>query len=123
MKTNYVKVVIFSFVIAFIISAPYTKDNSAWNINFNPDGKDPSKYHGKWEGHTYYPSPEDWRKESIYQFVTDRFADGDPTNNEGKYGGYDLTQVGYRHGGDFKGIQNKLDYIKSLGFTAIWISP
>jgi len=39
------------------------------------------------------------------------------------YGGYDLGGVGTRHGGDFAGIAAKLDYIKSLGFSSIWISP
>ena len=38
-------------------------------------------------------------------------------------GGYDLSRVNYRHGGDFRGIIERLDYIKSLGYTAIWISP
>ena len=109
--------------IALIASAPNTKTNKEWNVNFNEDPSDPSKYYGEWKNHTYYPSPQDWRNESIYQFVTDRFADGNPENNDGNYGGYDLNEVSTRHGGDFKGIQNKLDYIKSLGFTSIWLSP
>lgn len=106
-----------------ITSAPNTNINKEWNINFNEDPTDPSKYYGEWKNHNYFPSPQDWRNESIYQFVTDRFADGNPENNEGKYGGYDLNKISTRHGGDFKGIQNKLDYIKSLGFTSIWLSP
>jgi glycosidase len=47
--------------------------------------------------------------------------DGVPENNEGpKYGydGYDVTQIATRHGGDFVGIMNRLDYIKSLGYTS-----
>lgn len=65
-----------------------------------------------------------WQKQSIYQIITDRFFDGDPSNNnaDGNYdpAGHSGTSV---HGGDFKGIEQKLDYIKSLGATAIWISP
>ena len=65
-----------------------------------------------------------WQTQSIYQIVTDRFFDGDPANNnaDGNYdpAGHGGTSV---HGGDFKGIEQKLDYIKSLGATAIWISP
>jgi alpha-amylase len=61
---------------------------------------------------------------SIYQIVTDRFYDGDPSNDnaDGNYdpAGHSGTSV---HGGDFKGIEEKLDYIKALGATAIWISP
>ena len=64
-----------------------------------------------------------WRG-GIYQIVTDRFYDGDPSNNNAD-GNYDPS--GHRgtsvHGGDFKGIEQKLDYIKALGATAIWISP
>ncbi|KAL0487147.1 alpha-amylase [Acrasis kona] len=84
---------------------------------------DPLNYYGEWPGHKYYPSPNDWREESFYQFITDRFGDGNPSNNEGRYGGYDLGKVDYRHGGDYVGIKNKLDYIKALGYTTIWVSP
>ncbi len=89
----------------------------------NPDGADPSAYYGKWPGHTYFPSPKDWREKAFYHLITDRFRDGDPRNNEGKFGGYNVYEMGSRQGGDFKGIADKLDYIKSLGFDAIWISP
>ena len=65
-----------------------------------------------------------WQAQSIYQIITDRFYDGDPSNNnaDGNYdpAGHSGTSV---HGGDFKGIEQKLDYIKALGATAIWISP
>lgn len=65
-----------------------------------------------------------WQAQSIYQVITDRFYDGDASNNnaEGTYdpAGHSGTSV---HGGDFKGIEQKLDYIKALGATAIWISP
>ena len=63
-----------------------------------------------------------WQAQSIYQIITDRFFDGDPANNnaDGNYNASGTTSV---HGGDFKGIEQKLDYIKALGATAIWISP
>src|SRR6185312_9768759 len=63
-----------------------------------------------------------WRTQSIYQIITDRFYDGDPSNNnlEGTYAPANPTGV---HGGDCQGIEQKLDYIKALGATAIWISP
>jgi glycosidase len=65
-----------------------------------------------------------WQAQSIYQIITDRFFDGDPSNNNAD-GNFD--PAGHRgtsvHGGDFKGIEQKLDYIKALGATAIWISP
>jgi glycosidase len=75
---------------------------------------------------SYYPSPTDWRNESIYQILTDRFYDGNPSNDNAEaYHGspYDPTSSTGINGGDFKGIQDKLGYIQSLGATAIWISP
>ncbi|HUJ08690.1 MAG TPA: alpha-amylase family glycosyl hydrolase [Verrucomicrobiae bacterium] len=73
-----------------------------------------------------FPSPSDWRNENIYFIFTDRFNDGDPSNNNvesGRGSPYAPTDSTGIHGGDFKGIQQKLDYIKSLGATAIWITP
>jgi glycosidase len=108
--------------VVYVLAAYNTPQNKAWNVNMNTQFK-PQEYYGEWKGHKYYPSPKDWRSESVYQFITDRFGDGDPNNNDGRYGGYDLYQVGGRHGGDFKGVAKKMDYIKALGYTAIWISP
>jgi glycosidase len=66
--------------------------------------------------------PGFWQGQSIYQIITDRFYDGDPSNNNAE-GNYNPASSGSVHGGDFKGIEQKLDYIKALGATAIWISP
>ena len=63
-----------------------------------------------------------WQAQSIYQIMTDRFFDGDPTNNNATEN-YAPANSGSVHGGDFKGVEQKLDYIKALGATAIWISP
>lgn len=78
---------------------------------------------------TFVPSPacaqQDpgfWQGQSIYQIITDRFFDGDSSNNNAE-GNYNPSDSGSVHGGDFKGIEQKLDYIKALGATAIWISP
>lgn len=63
-----------------------------------------------------------WQSQNIYQIITDRFFNGDTTNDntESNYNPSDMQSV---HGGDFAGIQQKLDYLKALGITAIWISP
>lgn len=58
-------------------------------------------------------------KDMIYFLMTDRFYDGDENNDYGVVKG-ELSQY---NGGDFQGVIDKLDYIKNLGFTAIWISP
>ncbi|MCW6660524.1 pullulanase [Aerococcaceae bacterium NML191292] len=67
----------------------------------------------------------DWDEEIIYFMVTDRFKDGDSTNNNPKGLPYDtaINQRGVYRGGDFKGITQKLDYLHSLGITTIWVTP
>lgn len=67
--------------------------------------------------------------EQFYFVMTDRFADGDPTNNTGGLDGdrldhgYDPTDKGFYHGGDIAGLHERLDYIEGLGTTAIWLTP
>lgn len=60
-----------------------------------------------------------WSDEVIYQILTDRFANGDPGNDQD----VDLGCAGCYHGGDWQGIIDQLDYLEGLGVTAIWISP
>lgn len=67
----------------------------------------------------------DFREETIYFVMTTRFYDGDPSNNvhcwdDTKAGNPD-SDPAWR--GDFKGLTDKLDYIKALGFSAIWVTP
>lgn len=67
----------------------------------------------------------DFRDETIYFVMTSRFYDGDSSNNvhcwdDAKAGNPD-SDPAWR--GDFQGLIDKLDYIKALGFTAIWITP
>ena len=59
----------------------------------------------------------------IYMVLTDRFYDGDSSNNGTLGVEYRPGELKYTQGGDWKGLQQKLDYIKNLGMTAIWISP
>lgn len=72
-------------------------------------------------GHTRGFSSAD----AIYLITPDRFANGDPGNDEidGLGDVVDRTQPGARHGGDLKGIIDRLDYIAGLGFTAVWLNP
>ena len=59
----------------------------------------------------------------IYLIMPDRFADGDQANNFPESGAYDRNQPRAYHGGDLRGIQERLPYIKDLGATALWITP
>jgi glycosidase len=70
----------------------------------------------------HLPSP-DWRDQVIYFVLTDRFADGDPSNNDQGAGEYAVGQRSRYNGGDLKGLTQRLDYIRGLGATAVWITP
>ena len=83
----------------------------------------------------YFGTREPWAQEAIYLVMTDRFVDGDPSNNhmdqggefpswEGRLEGPDGGEafIGYM-GGDFKGLLNNAAYIRDLGFTSVWITP
>ena len=84
----------------------------------------------------YYGTLEPFASEAIYFVVTDRFVDGDPSNNHETQGSDELRtfdrpvqiedlppgNVGYL-GGDFRGILNNAGYIADMGFTALWLTP
>ena len=66
-----------------------------------------------------------WDEEIIYMVMTDRFFDGDPSNNnpDNIEGSYDKDHLEAYHGGDFRGITDKVPYLKDLGITTLWITP
>jgi Glycosidases len=72
---------------------------------------------------TYYPSRTDFRDEQIYFLLPTRFYDGDPSNNTQCWDNQSKNAGDPAWRGDFKGLIEKMDYIKALGFTAIWITP
>ncbi|MFC4150422.1 pullulanase-type alpha-1,6-glucosidase [Micromonospora mangrovi] len=69
------------------------------------------------------------KADQFYFVLPDRFANGDKRNDTGGLTGdrlstgYDPTDKGFYHGGDLKGVINKIDYIQGLGTTAIWLAP
>ncbi|MCF3184368.1 DUF3372 domain-containing protein, partial [Streptomyces polychromogenes] len=75
------------------------------------------------------PARHDLTREQFYFVLPDRFANGDPRNDTGGLAGtrlqtgLDPTDKGFYQGGDLKGITDRLDYIKGLGTTAIWLAP
>ncbi len=88
------------------------------------------------ENKSIYGTLEPFASEAVYFLMTDRFVDGDPSNNYPDQGGENPTwmgemvsedgdqkaYVGYM-GGDFKGILDHADYIRTMGFSAIWLTP
>jgi alpha-amylase len=85
-------------------------------------GADPAAHHSLREPVT---------DQNFYFVMPDRFENGDPANDNGDLppgkgegqSGFDPTGKGWYHGGDLKGLTAKLDYIKGLGTTAIWLTP
>ncbi|WP_314411211.1 pullulanase-type alpha-1,6-glucosidase [Streptomyces sp. DSM 40484] len=75
------------------------------------------------------PARNDLTREQFYFVLPDRFANGDTANDKGGLTGsrlatgYDPTDKGFYQGGDLKGLTKRLDYIKDLGTTAIWLAP
>ncbi|WP_406367254.1 pullulanase-type alpha-1,6-glucosidase [Streptomyces sp. NBC_01546] len=75
------------------------------------------------------PARHDLTREQFYFVLPDRFANGDPRNDRGGLTGsrletgLDPTDKGFYQGGDLKGLTDRLDYIKDLGTTAIWMAP
>ncbi|TLY49692.1 MAG: cyclomaltodextrin glucanotransferase [Gammaproteobacteria bacterium] len=85
---------------------------------------------------SFYGTLEPLASDAIYFVVTDRFVNGDPSNDQRDQGGAHHTfdvptpgapagesdNIGYL-GGDFKGVLDNADYIRGLGFGAVWITP
>lgn len=67
--------------------------------------------------------------QTIYFLLTDRFANGSTANDAGGIAGgpdrsgFDPARISHYHGGDFVGLTAKLDYLKRLGVTAVWVTP
>ncbi len=83
----------------------------------------------------YVGTTEPFASDAVYFVVTDRFVNGDPSNDHrdqgGKHPTFDIPvpcpdkvdgNIGYL-GGDFKGVLDNADYIRNLGFGAVWITP
>ena len=65
------------------------------------------------------------QEDVIYLIMPDRFANGDPTNDEpaGERGTHDRSNPRAYHGGDLRGIREHLPYLKDLGVTTLWLTP
>lgn len=62
----------------------------------------------------------------IYLIMPDRFSNGDPSNDKIpglKDQSLNRNEIFHRHGGDLKGIENHIDYLKDMGVTALWLNP
>lgn len=65
----------------------------------------------------------DWDEARIYFMLTDRFNNGDSSNDNPNHSNYDTSHLETYHGGDFQGVIERLDYLEDLGINTIWITP
>ena len=111
------------FLAAAITALHYDPAFLGYNLNENQSATDVLDYWGAWTGHTYQPSPSNWRF-PIYTLFLDRLVDGDPTNNDinGTVFETDSSSNQYRFGGDLRGLDATLDYIQGMGVRGIYIA-
>lgn len=104
-------------------ASPYREDLVDYNINTNQNAQDPSQYTTNKRA-SYNPSPDNWREIPFYTILLDKWADGDPSNNDyfGTLYEWDWRETQLRFGGDLKGLVAKLDYLLGMGIKGIFIS-
>ncbi|KAI0341602.1 glycoside hydrolase family 13 and glycosyltransferase family 5 domain-containing protein [Trametopsis cervina] len=108
---------------SLVASSPYREDLVDYNINTNKDATDPTQY-STTKRTSYNPSPLNWRQIPFYTILLDKWADGDPSNNDyfGTMFEWDTRETQLRFGGDLKGLVAKLDYLQGMGIRGIFIS-
>jgi len=106
------------------LASPYRDDLVQYNLNVNKGAQSPLEYQASRQNTTYTPSPSNWRAIPFYTILLDKFADGDPSNNDyfGTMFEYDWRETQLRAGGDLKGLVSKLDYLYGMGVRGVFIS-
>lgn len=112
---NFIAIFIALLLVFTIGCSGTTNNNKTKKPSDNIQPKNEIKYSVKNDGGKFS------KNDLIYFIMTDRFNDGDLDNNN--FNDVNKKNPSGYHGGDFKGIIEKLDYIKSLGATTIWITP
>jgi len=110
-------------IIAPALAAPYNETYAAYNLNSNQNAQSPLDYDTDFVPSSYFPSPDNWRI-PYYTILMDKFADGDPTNNDyfGTEFEWDWRETNFRFGGDLAGLESKLDYLAGMGIKGIFAS-
>ncbi|KAF2667663.1 alpha-1,3-glucan synthase [Microthyrium microscopicum] len=105
------------------LAAPYIPDEVNYNLNQNQNAQNPLEYAGKWDNHTFYQSPGNWRF-PFYTFFLDRFVNGDPSNDDANSTQFehDVLSNQMRHGGDVLGLMDSLDYLQGMGIKGLYVA-
>lgn len=109
-------------LLSLLLAAPvaqalrYDPAYAEYNLNTNQQAVSPLDYSGERDGHTYHPSPENWRF-PFYTVMLDKWVNGDPSNDNanGTLFEQDVWSTQLRHGGDIQGLVDSLDYIQGMG--------
>jgi len=99
---------------SLVSSLKFEASEIDYNLNQNQTAKEVVDYWGEWSGHTFHPSPDNWRF-PFYTLFLDRFVNGDPSNDDanGTVFEHDLSSNQFRHGGDLVGLTDSLDYVRT----------
>jgi alpha-1,3-glucan synthase len=103
----------------------YRPDLAQWNLNENQEaGTNVLEYSTSRPSANYTPSPANWRQLPFYSLLLDKYADGDPSNNDFFNSTWenDANEVNLRYGGDIRGLERHLDYIQGMGMRGIYIA-
>ena len=119
----WVSTAVLALAAGVVNAARYDAREVKWNMNMNQTATNPLDYSTSWPGHSYMPSPDNWRF-PVYTIILDKWVDGDPTNNDinGTVFEYDYQEIGLRAGGDARGLYDSLDYLQGMGIKAVYVS-
>ncbi|CUA76935.1 alpha-1,3-glucan synthase [Rhizoctonia solani] len=106
------------------LGMPYNESLTDYNMNINQNAQTVLEYDSTRPNKTYTPSPTNWRDYPIYTILLDKFADGEPGNNDYFKTMFenDWREVNLRFGGDVRGLMRRLDYIQGMGVGCIFIA-
>ena len=112
------------FLVDVCWASPWRPDLIDYNLNVVRDTTNPLQYDSSRPNATYTPSPPNWRALPIYTILMDKFADGDPANNDFFKTMFevDWRETQMRYGGDLKGLVARLDYLHGMGVRVIFMS-
>lgn len=110
-------------LVQLVVASPWREDLVGYNLNVNKNAKSVLEYDTEGRS-TYHPSPQNWRALPTYTILLDKFADGDPTNNDffGTPYESDFRETQLRYGGDLRGLEKRLDYLQGMGIKVVFMS-
>ncbi|KIJ57158.1 glycosyltransferase family 5 protein [Sphaerobolus stellatus SS14] len=111
-------------LVSNVLAIAYRADLVDWNLNTNQSAQSVLDYNTTRPNRAYTPSPTNWRQLPFYTLLLDKFADGEPANNDFFQSQFenDYREVNLRYGGDIMGLVDRLDYIHGMGIRAIFIA-